>query len=152
VGSTLAKHYNGSAWSSPAIVPAGVLLNVVDLGINDVWATGEGAKLRHYIGNASWETGVEPVVGVDTDYALAWAGATLWISTAADAARQEGNTWVPYTPPGGATWLWMYAPSTNDVWGVGPNTKVGHWTGSTWDVQVPIAGGYTMYGVHGAGT
>jgi hypothetical protein len=151
VGPSLAMHWNGSAWSTPAQpVPGGVLNGVTGTISTDVWTTGESANVRHFTGGASWDAPVIPITGVHTYFAIASGASNVWVTSAGDAARLEGATWVEHGP-GTATLKSLYIHAADDVWGVG-GTKVGHWTGSAWDVSTPAQVTSTLYGVSGAGS
>ncbi len=122
-GYALITHWDGAAWSSNILSPLiGPIDDVEMIAHNDVWAASD-AGLIHWDGIA-WTT-VPASGGAKSLSAIAsndvWAaGSTL--------QHWNGSAWVvdPYTP--GSPLASISASSTHDVWAVGANSLVLHYT------------------------
>jgi len=122
--STLALHWNGTAWSvvsTPPYLDGGTLYDVEAIAPNDVWAVGSAVQ-NNFVHSA---------------LALHW----------------DGTAWSVIPVPGffdeylrGVT-----AVASNDVWAVGyygdgPSTRIFHWNGTDWQaVPSPNPGDYRSH-------
>lgn len=143
-----AKHWNGSQFSSSNL--PGTVFAISGTSGNDVWATGEQAKVDHF--TSTWETGIDPGAGTTYFAILALPGET-WISTftpGKETLRFAGGTWTP-KPATGTTFQGFHGISGTDIWGAGQN-DVGHYDGSTWTVEQPAGNAVQMFGIGGIGS
>lgn len=161
VTSSLAAHWNGTAWS---VVPTpevsgSVLTSVTDIGPRDAYAVGESEAL-HWNGTA-WSAFAVPVPGGGTPAGLSAVAADsandVWIAgqyfdTATSAlepftAHWNGTAWatVP-VPASGAELAGLAVIDHADAWavGIGPTGKAvtENWTGGrSWHlVPNPVSG------------
>lgn len=141
--------WNGSTFTGRGL--AGEPLSISGTGPNDVWVTGETHRVSHYTG--TWTTGINPGAGSTYFSILAVAPNDVWVATftpQSETLRFNGSTWTPHAASGTA-FLGMYAVSANDIWGAG-GTRVGHWNGATWTVDMPAGNAVQLFGTHGAGS
>jgi len=143
-------HWTGS-WSNNTV--AASMQGLSGTGANDVWLATENAYLKHYTGT-SWGTTVMPTGGGAVVFAvLAISPANVWSSSGPPGGEMlawNGSTWTG-TSTSGATFVSLYGIAASSVWGAG-GTKVGHWTGTVWDVVTPTGVTMPLRSVHGTGT
>lgn len=142
-------HWNGSAWSNTTVV--GSMQGLSGTGPADIWLATEGAYVKHYTG-AGWPT-VMPTGGSATVFAvLAVSPTEVWSSSGppgSEMLQWNGSTWAGRSTSG-AIFVGLYGPGATNVWGVG-GSKLGHWTGSAWDVITPAGITMSLWGIHGTG-
>jgi len=163
--STLALHWNGTAWSRAATpTPAGngMLSGVSTLSSTGAWAIGDLAL--HWDGT-TWSDMVLPIVsraGFETDGVSAVSGKDVWVVGSASKntrfrpvstviLRWNGTAWSRVkspspgtTPEGGISELFaVTAVSRTDVWAVGDysgpptgtDALILHWNGHAWSMS-----------------
>jgi hypothetical protein len=99
---------------------------------DNVWIL-DGTSTIHRFNGASWDEIAAPT-GVSCIYAL--SPTDVWLCASTSALHYDGATFTESdvtTPTGldGLTALW--ASSDTDVWAVGDDGIVAHYTGTTWD-------------------
>jgi hypothetical protein len=170
VTSSLAAHWNGTAWTVVATphVPGSVLTGVADISPTDAYAIGGGAEALHWDGTA-WSAFAVPAPGGATPALLSAVAAgspgNVWIAgqyfdTAKDAsepfiAHFNGKTWSPgKVRANGAEFFGLTVISRSDAWAVGNNLNgkaiTANWTGHSWQV-VPNPASGLLLGVTATG-
>ncbi len=150
---TLAEHWNGSAWSevtSPGYV---ALRGVTAVASNNVWAVG-GSQILHWNGT-SWSIVTSPQPPNGDGYELravaAVSASNIWAVGYEEIAAGEGYVYDPLIehwdgsswqlapgadPNAGTTFLsGVTAPSSTSVWAVGitlGQSFVERWNGTQW--------------------
>lgn len=160
ITSSLAAHWNGTAWSvvSTPEVSGSVLTSVADISHSDAYAVGQSEAL-HWNGT-SWAAFTVPTPGGATlsglDAVAAGSARNVWISgryvdTARSAlepftAHWNGTHWADVTMPvNGAEFFGLAVFGSADTWAVGssPSGKpvTENWTGGSWHVVPNPASG-----------
>ena len=148
-GPSTVWHSTGGAFAATGI--AGSLFAISGTGPNDVWVTGENTNLHHYTG--TWTT-VNPNTGSTTFYTvLALSTSDVWATTffpGYETIQSNGATWNHYATTS-SVFQSLHARAANDLWGVG-STRVGHWTGSAWTIDMaPFGTSTSLWSITGAG-
>ncbi len=164
---TLAEHWNGSTWSATSVDAitgdAARLTAVVDLGLSDAWAVGEGSTsglIEHWNGTAwSAVTVPDPDFSPSTGNAISAVSANdIWIvgstfSAASDTIVPEtlhynGIAWtvVPVAQPNetsasldaitvlSPTNIWAVGEDLGAGTAIGGNTLIEHYNGTAWSI------------------
>ncbi len=144
-----ANHWNGTAWSYNSV--AGTLLGISGTAANDIWLATENGYLKHYTGT-TWGTVMPTGGGAQTFAVLALPG-VVWtgnITPGSETLRYTGGTWTSH---GTSSTIFQsyWGTEANDVWAVG-SAKVGHWTGTAWDISIPTGNTHNLWGVSGSGS
>ena len=164
VTSSLAAHWNGTAWTvvSTPHVPGSVLTSVADISPTDAYAIGDPNEALHWDGTA-WTAFAVPAPGGATPALLsavaARSASDVWIAgqyfdTAKNAtepfiAHFNGKAWSPgQVPANGAEFFGLTAISRTDAWAVGNNLNgkaiTENWTGHSWQVIPNPASGLQL--------
>ncbi|MBA3463425.1 MAG: hypothetical protein H0T46_25950 [Deltaproteobacteria bacterium] len=143
-----ANHWNGSQWTYNSVT--GTLLGLSGTGANDVWLATENGYLKHYTGT-TWGTVMPAGGGAQTFAVLALPG-VVWtgnITPGSETLRYNGTAWTPH---GTSSTIFQsyFGTEANNVWAAG-SAKVGHWTGTTWEITVPAGNTNNLWGVSGSG-
>ena len=144
-----ANHWNGTAWSYNSV--SGTLLGLSGNAANDIWLATENGYLKHYTGT-TWGTVMPTGGGANTFAVLALPG-VVWtgnLAPGSETLRFNGTAWSSHATSS-TFFQSFYGTEANNVWGVG-GTKVGHWTGTAWDVTVPTGNTNNLWGVSGSGS
>jgi hypothetical protein len=127
--------------------PSGLLLSVHGTGPNDVWTTGEDARVRQF--TTAWSNAMNPGGGNSYFAVHAIGGNTAIVSGFAETRHGSGTSWTSHAN-GNSVFQAFYSTSATDVWASG-GTKVGHWNGAAWTTEQPAGGAGDFFGVTGAG-
>jgi hypothetical protein len=160
VTSSLAAHWNGTAWTVAATphVPGSVLTGVADISPTDAYAIGGGAEALHWNGTA-WSAFAVPAPGGATPALLsavaAGSASNVWIAgqyfdTRKNAsepfiAHFNGKTWSPgKVPVNGAEFFGLTVVSRSGAWAVNGKAITENWTGHSWRVVPNPASGLLL--------
>jgi hypothetical protein len=169
-GSTLALHWNGSAWS-PAATPSpgtrdNILSAVSATSPTDMWAVGYyrdqpyGNRMRHPLAvhwnGSAWSLTPTPNVGAVVTFlkdVAAVSATDAWAVGYADngaggnvavVMRWNGQAWSVAAAPALATLTGVTALSGTDVWATGMGADglpyVANWRGSSWSLTAVPTG------------
>ncbi len=150
---TLAEHWNGSAWSEVSSPGYVALRGVTAVASNNVWAVG-GSQILHWNGT-SWSIVTSPQPPNGDGYELravaAVSASNIWAVGYEEIAAGEGYVYDPLIehwdgsswqlapgadPNAGTTFLsGVTAPSSTSVWAVGitlGQSFVERWNGTQW--------------------
>ncbi|MBX3160134.1 MAG: hypothetical protein KF773_29475 [Deltaproteobacteria bacterium] len=150
-------HFDGQSWSTQNLT--GSLFAISGTGPNDVWATGENARVHHY--NGAWDVGgsINPygTGGTNNFFAvLALAPDNVWVSAAVIGKETMNFTGGAgaWTPHGTSVTIFagLWGTAANNLWGAGQSGKVGHHDGSAWSIEVPLGVTSALRAVTGAGS
>ncbi len=139
-------HWNGQQFSSMNL--PGSVFAIAGIAANDIWATGESAKIDHFTG--AWETGIDAGGGATYFGIAAFPGET-WVSGFSQTFRFANTSWTPTATPAGTVFRGFHRSSPTNLWAAGQN-DVGHDDGSVWSVESPAGAAASIFGVGGLGT
>jgi hypothetical protein len=167
VTSSLAAHWNGTAWTVVATphVPGSVLTSVADISPTDAYAIGPSEAL--FWNGSTWQPISVPTPGggqlAFLSAVAAGSASNVWIAgqyvdsaKGADEpfiAHFNGKTWSPgHVPANGADFFGLTVINRTDAWAVGNNLNgkafTENWTGHGWQV-VPNPAKGTLLSVTG---
>jgi hypothetical protein len=153
VTSSLAAHWNGTAWMPVATphVPGSVLTSVADISPTDAYAVGPSEAL--FWNGTTWAGISVPTPGggalASLSAVAAGSASNVWISgqyfdsaKGADEpfiAHFNGKTWSPgHVPANGADFFGLAVINRSDAWAVGNSLNgkalTENWTGHAWRV------------------
>jgi hypothetical protein len=153
VTSSLAAHWNGTAWAVVATphVPGSVLTSVADISPTDAYAIGQSEAL--FWNGTTWQPISVPTPGggqlAFLSAVAAGSASNVWIAgqyfdsaKGADEpfiAHFNGKTWsAGHVPANGADFFGLTVINRTDAWAVGNNLNgkafTENWTGHGWQV------------------
>ncbi len=138
-------HWNGQQFSSRNL--PGTVFAIAGIAANDIWVTGESAKIDHFTG--TWETGIDAGGGATYFGIAAFPGET-WVSGFSQTFRFANTTWTPVATTTGTVFRGFYGISPTNLWAAGQN-DVGHYDGSAWSVESPAGAAASIFGIGGLG-
>jgi hypothetical protein len=147
-GNGQVTHYNGSTFEPMAL--QGELFALSGSATNNVWVTGENAKIDHFTG--TWATGIDAGAGNTYFAILAFSPTDVWVSSFvpnSETLQFDGGNWTPHDASS-VTFSSFYGISPTDIWGAG-NNAVGHWNGSAWTLEAPAGNAVQLVGAGGVG-
>ena len=147
VGSSTALRWNGSSFTAFGF--GGTLLSVSGTSPTDVWVTGENMYLRRYNGQ-TWTKMMPPGTGMSYFAVFARTFTDVWAATTIprmETTRWNGTSWNVYkTDVRGLFFKSVAGESANDIWATG-NSRVSHFTGTTWTSEEPFGPDQTLWSV-----
>jgi hypothetical protein len=136
-------HWDGARWTAVGGAAGGSFGALWGTASDDVWATGAGAgSLRHFDGS-TWSTvsiggngSPTMVAGSRRDDVWATNGTTLYHLHHACESGQP-RVFTRFDAPSDLHDLVAGGP--NDLWGIGGDTRLHHWNGTSWTMETPFA-------------
>lgn len=142
-------HWDGNQFQTMAL--PGTVYSISGTGPNDIWVTGEQAKVDHYTG--TWQTGIE-TGGTATNFGILALPNEAWVSgfksASASTFHFASSAWNDKAVPAGTIFRQFHGVSATDIWAAGQN-DVGHYDGASWTVESPAGAGGSMFGIGGIG-
>jgi hypothetical protein len=138
-------HWDGMQFTTKTLT--GTLLSVHGTAGNDVWVTGEDARVDHFTG--AWTTNINPGGG-NSYFAIHALGVdNVMVAGLLETRQFDGMSWTSRSAPG-SVFLSFFSTGATNLWAVG-GTKAGRFDGSGWSIEAPNGASADLRSISGAG-